>query len=76
MPEGSYDMSEKYTVTDVDERRRFSTGGKQITFYDIQIRTARGSTGSVQIDQADYEKEKVRSILDALYERLEMPFAL
>jgi len=69
-------MSENYTVTSVDQRVRFGPAGKQITVFDIHLVTQRGSTGSVQIDQADYEPEKVRATLDELYQRLELPFGL
>ena len=69
-------MNERYVVTSVDERRRFGTAGKENVYFDIQIETRRGSTGSVQIAQADYDKEKVQAALDALYERLELPFTL
>ncbi len=69
-------MSEGYTVTAVDKRDRFGAGGKRITYFDVHILTDRGSTGSIQIDAVDYETEKVRELLDALYQKLEMPFAL
>jgi len=69
-------MSEGYVVTAVDKRDRFGAAGKRITYFDIHILTDRGSTGSLQVDAVDYEAEKVRAALDALYEKLEMPFTL
>lgn len=69
-------MAVKYTVTDVSERRRFTTGGKETLAYDIHIMTERGSTGSIRVDAADYEKEAVKKFLDDLAEKLEMPFGV
>lgn len=69
-------MVVKYTVTDVNERRRFTSAGGEALSFDIHIQTERGSTGSVRIPASEYEKEKVKTILDALAERLEMPFEL
>lgn len=67
-------MAVKYTVTDVNQRRRFTRAGKEDLFYDIHIVTERGSTGSIRIPAADYEKEKVKKLLDELAEKLEFPF--
>lgn len=67
-------MPVKYTVTDVGERRRFTAAGKETLSYDIHIMTERGATGSVRIPVADYEKEKVKALLDELAAKLEMPF--
>lgn len=69
-------MDGKYTVTAVDKRERFGAAGKRLTYFDIHILTDRGSTGSLQVDAVDYETEKVRELLDALYQKLEMPFTL
>ena len=69
-------MAVKYTVTDVNERRRFTAAGGETLSFDIHIQTERGSTGSVRIPAAEYEKEKVKTILDALAEKLDMPFEL
>lgn len=69
-------MPVKYTVTDVNERRRFTGAGGETLAFDIHIQTERGATGSIRIPVADYEKEKVKELLDALAERLEMPFGL
>lgn len=69
-------MPVKYTVTDVNQRRRFTRAGKDVLSYDIHIMTERGSTGSIRIPVPDYEKEEVKKILDALAEKLEMPFDL
>ena len=69
-------MPVNYTVTDVAERRRFTAGGNEQLFYDIHIITERGATGSIRIPAADYEKEKVKKLLDELAEKLELPFGL
>lgn len=69
-------MSDKYTVTDVNQRKRFTPGGKQVTYYDIYILTERGATGSLRVVAADYDIEKVRPLLDGLAEKLDMPFEL
>ena len=74
-PRGSV-MSDKYEVTDVNERRRFTPGGKEQTFVHITIRTTRGSTGSVRIPVADYNAENVKTELDNLAEQLDMPFGV
>ena len=69
-------MPIKYTVTDVNERRRFTKAGGETLAFDVHIQTERGSTGSVRIPVADYEKEKVKKLLDVLAEKLDMPFDL
>jgi len=69
-------MPVKYTVTDVNERRRFTAAGQETLAYDIHITTERGATGSIRIPAADYEKEKVKKLLDELAEKLEFPFGL
>jgi len=66
----------KYTVTDVAERRRFTAGGNEQLFYDIHIVTERGATGSVRIPAAEYEKEAIKKVLNALQVKLDQPFAL
>lgn len=69
-------MSDKYDVISVDKRQRFGPAGKRATFFIVHIRTARESTGSIEIAEADFKTEKVRAALDELYENLEMPFEL
>ena len=69
-------MNEKYTVLSVDKRERYGPAGKRATIFIVHIRTARGSTGSIEIAEADFETEKVKAALDELYEKLEMPFGL
>jgi len=69
-------MPVKYTVTDVNERRRFTNAGGEQLSFDIHIQTERGSTGSVRIPAAEYEKDAVKAILDALAAKLDMPFEL
>jgi len=67
-------MPVKYTVTDVNERRRFTAAGGETLEYDIHITTKRGATGSIRIPVSAYEKEEVKKLLDALAERLDLPF--
>ena len=69
-------MAENYVVTDVNERRRFSPAGKDMLYFDVHIRTERGSTGSIRIASADYKAEKVKELLSDLADQLDMPFAL
>lgn len=69
-------MADKYVVTDVNERRRFSPAGKEMLYFDVHIRTQRGSTGSIRIPSVDYAAEKVKQLLDDLATSLDMPFAL
>lgn len=69
-------MNGKYAVTDVNQRKRFTPGGKQVIVYDIYILTARGATGSLRVAAADYEAEKVRTLLEELARELDMPFEL
>ena len=69
-------MAENYVVTDVNERRRFSPAGKDMLYFDIHIRTERGSTGSIRIPEVDYKKEKVKELLADLANSLNMPFTL
>ena len=67
-------MSDKYEVTDVNERRRFTPGGKEQTFVHITIRTIRGSTGSIKIPVVEYTAENVKVELENLANMLDMPF--
>ena len=69
-------MAECYKVTDVNERKRFTAGGREQTFYDVTILTDRGATGTVRIPAAEYEKEKVKEVLADLAAKLDMPFEL
>ena len=69
-------MTVKYTVTDVNERRRFTAAGGETLEYDIHITTERGATGSIRIPVSAYEKEAVKKLLDGLADQLDMPFGL
>lgn len=69
-------MAAKYTVTDVAERRRFSAQGREITYVDIAITTAKGATGSIRIPRAEYDAKAVKEALDKLAAELDMPFGL
>ena len=69
-------MAENYVVTDVNERRRFSPAGKDMLYFDVHIRTKRGSTGSIRIPEVEYEAEKVKELLSELANSLDMPFDL
>jgi len=69
-------MAGAYTVTDVAERRRYTAGGREVTYYDVTIETVKGATGSVRIATADYTPENVKVALDELADRLDLPFGL
>lgn len=69
-------MPVKYTVTDVNERRRFTKAGGETLSFDVHIQTERGSTGSIRIPVSDYKKETIKELLDVLAEKLDMPFDL
>lgn len=69
-------MSDKYIVTDVNERRRFTPAGQETVFIDIHITTTKGARGSIRIPSSEYNKEKVQVLLDQLQVSLDMPFDL
>ena len=69
-------MAENYVVTDVNERRRFSPAGKDMLYFDVHIKTKRGSTGSIRMPEVEYKAEKVKELLADLADQLDMPFAL
>ena len=69
-------MADKYQVTDVNERRRFTRAGKETLEFTIHIETVKGATGSIRVPVADYETEKVKELLSELQEKLDMPFEL
>lgn len=69
-------MAKDYKVTDVNERKRFTAGGREQTFYDVTILTDRGATGTIRIPAAEYKKEEVEKLLDQLAGKLDMPFEL
>lgn len=69
-------MADGYTVTDVVQRQRFSPAGARVSFYDLYVTTDRGTSGTLRIDQKDYNKETVKAMLDDFAKSLDMPFDL
>lgn len=69
-------MPEKYRVTDVNERRRFTRAGRETLHYSVHIETTKGATGSVRIPASEYETEKVKALLDALQVKLDFAYEL
>jgi len=69
-------MAEGYTVTDVMERKRFTGGGREITYYDISIVTDKGGTGTLRVRDAEYEKKAVAVKLEELRAKIDQAFEL
>lgn len=69
-------MPVEYKVLDVNQRQRYTPGGTKVAFYDISVQTARGSTGTLRIDTADYNPAKVKQLLDEFAETLDFPFTM
>lgn len=67
-------MADGYTVTDVNQRERFTPGGSKVSYFDIHITTARGASGMVRINAVDYVREKVKPLLDEKAAELDMAF--
>lgn len=66
----------KYTVEDVGQRQRFTQQGRKVSFFDISITTDLGATGTLRIASKDYDKTKVKELLDEFAEKLNLPFDL
>ena len=66
----------EYTVEDVAQRQRFTQQGRKVSFYDVSIVTELGSTGTLRIAAKDYDKTKVKGLLDEFAEKLDLPFGL
>ena len=69
-------MADGYKVTDVRQRVRFTAGGAKVNYYDLTIETEEGATGTLRIDEKDYDKTTVKQRLDEFAAELDMPFKL
>ena len=69
-------MPKGYTVTDVMERIRFTTGGREVKHYDISIVTALGATGTISVPEVEYTKENIPKLLEDLRGKLDVAFEL
>jgi len=69
-------MAAKYTVTDVQQRQRFTPGGQKVSYYDVYITTAHGASGTLRVDAKDYDKKTLPGLLDGLADTLDMAFTI
>jgi len=65
-----------YTVEDVAQRQRFTQQGRKVSSFDISITTELGASGTLRIAAKDYDKTRVKGLLDEFANELDMPFGL
>jgi hypothetical protein len=70
-------MSDKtYKVTDTRELQTLTQAGNSVTVYRVWLVTDRGATGTVDVAKKDWTDAKLRPILDARAEELDLAFSV
>jgi hypothetical protein len=70
MPEKTYD------VTHTDERQGFGPNNQPIQKYVVYLTTHRGVSGTLEVSKADWETEKLRELLQARADELDLALTL
>jgi len=65
-----------YEITDTKEVQTITPGGGKKKMFRVWLRTERGSTGSVDVEQADWTADKLPTILQTKAANLDLAFTL
>ena len=66
----------KYTVVESRQMQTLGPTGNSVSQYRVWIKTERGSTGSIDVVLADWDKTKLQAILGEFAEQLDLAFNL
>ena len=66
----------KYKVTDSRQIQTLGPSGVSVSQYRVWIQTERGSTGSIDVVLADWDKTKLQAILTEFADELDLAFNL
>ena len=66
----------RVTITEVKEFTEITPAGSTKRFYRVWFVTERGSTGSVDIPEADWRPDRAKEIVRERAERLDMLYEL
>jgi len=70
-------MPEKtYEVTHTDERQSFGPNNQPKMVYVVYITTDRGVSGTLEVSKADWDTEKLRELLQARADELDLALTL
>jgi len=65
-----------YKVIDSQQISQMTRSGRLTTIYRVSIQTDRGSTGDIDISEADWAPEKLGKLLAAFSDKLDLAFTL
>lgn len=66
----------KYKVLESRQIQKLGPTGTSVSVYRVWIQTERGSTGSIDVDAADWTADKLKPILEGLATDLDLAFTL
>lgn len=69
-------MPKQYEITDTTERERLGPGGKPQKVYIVYLTTTLGVDGSVTVKESDWNAEKLKEILSARTDELNLALTL
>lgn len=59
-------MENGYKITAINKRTMLDAGGTFVNKYDIQYVTKSGVRDNLELDEKDYEPEKIKELLTAM----------
>jgi hypothetical protein len=65
-----------YTIESNQQITQMGRGNRMVTTYEVAIRTANGSTGTLIIAEKDYNADTLKSLLDDFADKLDLPYTL
>jgi hypothetical protein len=65
-----------YTITDTRKIEKLTLGGNTQTWFVVGITTDHGSTGSIEVKSEDWKSDKLKGILQALADDLDLAYTL
>ena len=69
-------MNTKYKVIESRQIQRLVPTGSSVSVYRVWIQTEHGSTGSLDVEQADWTAEKLPGLLVTFAAKLDLAFTL
>jgi len=65
-----------YKVLETRQIQQLSPTGASLSSYRVWVQTGLGATGSIDVTTADWTKDKLKSLLDAFAETLDLAFTI
>jgi len=66
----------QYEVLSSQQFQQMTRGGTFRTVYRVSIRTVNGSTGEIDIQEKDWNADRIRELLDEFAATLDLPFTV